>query len=61
MFGPDESLWGSPPGPGPALRNALQNDTNRANRSGPGLWFSKVILLSFFILLPIFMIWSLVS
>ena len=59
MFEPDEILWGSPPGPGPALRNALQEQTNRANRPGPGMWFFKVILLSFFILLPLFIIWSL--
>jgi hypothetical protein len=61
MFGPDEILWGSPPGLGPALRNALEEETNRANQSWPGLWFFKVLLVTFFVLLPVFIIWNFVS
>jgi len=59
MFGPDEVLWGSTPGPGPVLRNDIESATTPGNQSSPG--FFKVILLSFFILLPIFIIWNLVS
>jgi len=58
MFGPDEVLWGSTPGAGPVLRNTIEAETTRGNRSSPGFWFFKVILLSFFTLLPIFIIWA---
>jgi hypothetical protein len=61
MFGPDDIIWGSPPGPGPALRNMVHDETGRANRSWPGFWFFGAILLLFFILLPVFIAWDLLS
>jgi hypothetical protein len=61
MFGPDEILWGGPPGPGPALRNALEEETNRANQSWPGLRFFKALLVAFFVLLAVFIIWNFIS
>jgi hypothetical protein len=61
MFEPDDIIWGSPPGPGPALRNMVDDETRCANRSWPGLWFFGVILFLFLILLPIFVAWDLVS
>jgi hypothetical protein len=61
MFGPDEILWGGPPGPGPALGNALEKETNRANHSWPGLSFFKAILRAFFVLLLVFIIGNFAS
>lgn len=61
MFGPDDVLWGSAPGQGPELRNDVERDTIRANRSSPGLWFFGSILLLFFTLIPIFIAWDFIS
>lgn len=61
MFGPDDVLWGSAPGQGPELRNAIERETAHANHSWPGLWFFGAILLLFFILIPIFVAWDFIS
>ena len=61
MLGPDDALWGSAPGQGPELRNAVERETALANRPSPGLWFFGIILLLFFILLPIFAAWDFIS
>lgn len=61
MFRRDEIIWGFPPGRGPALRNMVEEETRRANRSWPGLWFFGFILLLFLILFPIFLAWDLIS
>jgi hypothetical protein len=61
MFGPDDILWGNPPGQGPELRNMVERETGRANHSWPGLWFFGIILLLFFILIPIFLAWDFIS
>ncbi len=68
MFGPDDILWGSAPGQGPELRNAVEGETahssgacGRRHRTWPGLWFIGIILLVFFILIPIFAAWDLIS
>lgn len=57
MFGPDDVLWGSAPGQGPELRNAIEGETAHANRSGPGLWFFGFVLLLAFL----FGAWCLIS
>lgn len=61
MFGPDDVLWGSAPGQGPELRNAIERETGHANHSSPGLSFFGAILLLFFILIPIFVAWDFIS
>lgn len=68
MFGPDDILWGTPPGQGPVLRNAVERETahgtgarRRRGRSWPALWFIGIILLLFFILIPIFVGWDFIS
>lgn len=68
MFGPDDILWGSAPGQGPELRNAVERETahtggawRRRHRTWPGLWFFGGILLLFFILIPIFVAWDFIS
>jgi hypothetical protein len=61
VFGRDDIIWGAPPGPGPALRNMVDEETRRPNRSWPGLWFFGIILFLFLILLPVFVAWDLVS
>jgi hypothetical protein len=68
MFGPDDIPWGSAPGQGPALRDAVDRETahasggwRRRHRTWPGLWFIGIILLVFFILIPIFVAWDFIS
>jgi hypothetical protein len=57
MFGPDDILWGSAPGQGPELRNAVESETAHANHSWPGFWFfGFVVLLAF-----LFAAWGLIS
>jgi hypothetical protein len=48
MFGPDEIIWGVPPGPGPAWRNRIEEETERANRSWPGLLHRTISYLHYF-------------
>lgn len=61
MYGPDDILWGSAPGQGPELRNAIELETGHANRSWLGLWFFGAILLLFVILIPNFIAWDFIS
>ncbi len=68
MFRPDDVLWGSVPGHGPVLRDAVEHETahsggawRRRHPTRPGLWFIGIILLLFFILTPIFVAWDLIS
>jgi hypothetical protein len=57
VFGPDDVLWGSAPGQGPELRNAVESVTGHANRSWPGIWFFGFVLLLAFV----FVAWGLIS
>jgi hypothetical protein len=68
VFGPDDVLWGSAPGQGPELRNAVERETDhpsgarrRRHRTWPGLWLIGIILFLFFILFPIFAAWDFIS
>jgi hypothetical protein len=68
MFGPDDILWGSAPGQGPVLRNAVERETahssrarRRRHRKSPILWLIGLIVLLFFILIPIFEAWDFIS
>jgi len=58
----DEVLWGDAPGPGPALRRAVVEVTEEANRPIPGLGsFFKLLILFFVIFYPIMVVWYFVS
>lgn len=68
MFGPGDVLWGSAPGQGSVLRVTVDRETahtsrawRRYHRTRPGLWFIGIILLIFFILIPIFVAWDFIS
>jgi hypothetical protein len=49
MFELNDVLWGSAPGQGPELRNAVESETTHANRSWTGLWFFGFVLLVAFL------------
>ena len=53
MHPPDEILWGDAPGPGPALRAQVEEATQKANRSVPGLGFFTLCLIGLAIFLAI--------
>lgn len=58
----DEVLWGDAPGPGPAIRQAVVEVTEEANRPIPGLGsFFKLLIFSLVILYPIMVVWYFVS
>jgi hypothetical protein len=68
MLDPTDVLWGSAPGQGPALRDTVERETGRTggawrrrHRTWPVLWFIGIILLLFFILIPIFVAWDFIS
>jgi hypothetical protein len=68
VFGSDDILWGSPPGPGPVLRETVERETaqtrgarSRRHRKSPILWMAGLIVLLFFILIPIFVAWDFIS
>lgn len=58
----DEVLWGDAPGPGIALRQAVVEVTEQANRPIPGLGsFFKLLIVFFVIFYPIMVVWYFVS
>jgi hypothetical protein len=68
MFGQDDILWGNPPEQGPVLRNTVERETahssrlrRRRHRKSPILWLIGLIVLLFFILIPIFVAWDFIS
>ncbi len=68
MFGPDDIFWGPAPGQGPVLRVTVERETayttgacHRCHRKPPILWLAGVIVLLFFILIPIFVAWDFIS
>jgi hypothetical protein len=68
MFGQDDILWGNAPGQGPVLRNTVERETahssrarHRRRRKPPIFWLIGLIVLLFFILIPIFEAWDFIS